>query len=85
MGLRWEDESVQVYGKSHPYRITECDGSVSNHSSIAFQIPLLNEETVPTQKLVSPEMIGAEVLKYLLKITSRYLGHNQVGHASLSL
>jgi hypothetical protein len=28
--------------------------------------------------VITPEQVGTEVLKFLLKITADYLGHNQV-------
>lgn len=73
IGRKWDDENVQTYARSHPYRVKECDKSVSNYSTIAFEIPLSH-----SLNLVSPEQVGSEVLKYLRKITNKYLGHEQV-------
>ena len=36
----WEEEETDSYGSAHPYRLSPCDAATSNHSSVAFAIPL---------------------------------------------
>ena len=75
----WDDPSVQEYISDVPFRLVHAT-NVSNFTSIAFEVPLQD-----TSLLVSPETIGTHVLKYLLKITSSYLGHSQVNKAVIAV
>lgn len=74
--FRWEEDSTQAYGKAHPYKVIKCNSSVSNYSTVAFDVSAANQ--APGSRVVAPEDVGAEVLRYLLKITSSFLGHSQV-------
>eukprot|EP00602_Paraphysomonas_sp_CaronLab_P007298 CAMPEP_0185035284 /NCGR_PEP_ID=MMETSP1103-20130426/26384_1 /TAXON_ID=36769 /ORGANISM="Paraphysomonas bandaiensis, Strain Caron Lab Isolate" /LENGTH=428 /DNA_ID=CAMNT_0027572295 /DNA_START=45 /DNA_END=1328 /DNA_ORIENTATION=+ len=86
IGRNWEDQSIQEYGQNHPYTIARCNTSVSNYSTVAFQVPTKSRDSSDRVfKLVSPEDVGAEILKHLLQITARYLGHNQVNKAVIAV
>ncbi len=56
----------------------ECDKSVSNHSTVAFEINLASGK-----KVVSPENVATDILKYLLHKTAKFLGHSQVSCCNL--
>ena len=72
----WDDEAIQAYGAAHPFRIVKCGPALSNFSTVAFEV--FPATASAPAKVVSPEDVGTEVLKYLLKVTSSFLGHNQV-------
>lgn len=70
---------MQEYILEVPFRLVHAT-NVSNFTSIAFEVPLQDASL-----LVSPETIGTHVLKYLLKVTSSYLGHSQVNKAVIAV
>ena len=54
--------------------------TVSNYSKVGFQITAKGHNSI-----ITPEDIGTQVLKFLVKITSKYLGHNQVNKAVIAV
>jgi len=80
IGRSLEEEQVRNYANDHPFNVVEST-TTSNYSKVGFEIKLPNKEAV----VVSPEQIGTEVLKFLLKITGEYLGHNQVNKAVIAV
>jgi molecular chaperone DnaK (HSP70) len=51
---------------------------ISNYSTIGFNV-------TKAHKIVTPEEVGSYVLKGLLKVTSLFLGHNQVTKAVIAV
>lgn len=82
IGRSLEDEQVQEYASAHSYKVVPVDGSVSNHSKVGFEIP--GSATIPS-RVVSPEQVGSDVLKHLLKVTADFLGHSQVNKAVIAV
>eukprot|EP01035_Chromulina_nebulosa_P043405 gene43405-58788_t len=74
IGRSLEDENVRQYASEHPFKV--IDSSVSNFSKVAFQINATGHRPI-----VTPEDVGTQVLKFLLRITGAYLKHNQVNKA----
>lgn len=88
----WDEECTQTYGQAHPYLLAQCDASISNFSSVAFDIPLptvrgaeegerpLSSSTSARLNhiLVAPEAIGTHILNHLKAVTATFLGHSQV-------
>ena len=72
--FRFNESDTDLYSTSHPFKFVKVNRSVSEFGEIGFDVSadLLEE------KIVTPEDVGGEVLKYLLKITAKYLGHSQV-------
>eukprot|EP01033_Poteriospumella_lacustris_P003115 gene3116-2288_t len=64
IGRSLEDEQVQAYASAHSYKVVPVDGSVSNHSKVGFEIP---GSATMAPRVVSPEQVGSDVLKHLLK------------------
>jgi hypothetical protein len=81
--LRWEDDNTQSYGKAHPYKIIKCNTTVSNYSTVAFDVSSASQAA--GSRVVSPEDVGTEVLRYLLKVTASFLGHGQVNKAVIAV
>lgn len=78
----WNEDIVQQYGQAHPYTIAEIDTTISNYSTVGFELKLFQAEDTNTYttKHISPESVGTNILKYLLQKTAAYLGHDQVSH-----
>lgn len=90
IGKNLNDPETLEYASSHPFKVINTEGlsnaitsngprvhpNISLYSSVGFE---LNVKGHPPA--VSPEEVGTEVLKYLLKITSKFLGHDQVNKA----
>jgi len=99
IGRSLQDDDVKLYAAEHAFNVVEND-SISNHSRVGFAIetsvPIkgahyqLQDQAegsrgVLNRVVVSPEQIGTEVLKYLLQLTSDYLGHKQVNKAVIAV
>lgn len=82
IGRSLDDEQVQEYAAAHSYKVVPVDGSVSNHSQVGFEIP--GSATAPV-RVVSPEQVGSDVLRHLLKVTADFLGHSQVNKAVIAV
>jgi hypothetical protein len=89
-----DDELVKLYADEHPFQVVPSN--LSNFSRVSsdfvdLAISLLFEkvgfelETNGKMTVVTPEQIGTEVLKFLLKVTSDFLGHNQVNKAVIAV
>ena len=81
IGRSLEESDVQLYASQHPYDVVSHK---SNFSQVAFELPFI-DKTTHQRKRVIPEEVGAEVLKFLLKITSEYLGYNNVNKAVIAV
>ena len=78
IGRSLEDENVRQYASEHPFKVV--DSSASNFSKVAFQINATGH-----RQIVTPEEVGTQVLKFLLRITGSYLKHNQVNKAVIAV
>ena len=78
IGRSLDEEDVRQYAESHPFNVVRSN--VSAYSQVGFQ---LNATGHPS--IVSPENIGTEVLKALLRMTSSFLGHSQVNKAIIAV
>ena len=92
----WDEEVTQEYGQAHPYHITQCNSSISNYSTVAFDIPsrsnvngdssLSHSHSYRTVHVsVSPEAIGTHILLHLKSLTASFLGHSQVSKAVIAV
>eukprot|EP01035_Chromulina_nebulosa_P018301 gene18301-23985_t len=77
IGKNWNDSSVIEYGSKHAYTVDKLSYGQSNFSEVGFALS--------SGLIVSPEQVGSQVLKYLLKLTADYLGHNQVNKAVIAV
>jgi molecular chaperone DnaK (HSP70) len=74
-------EKTVHYASTHPFKIVyPVNSSVSEYSPIAFEVLATGHPA-----LISPEMVGSSVLKYLLGLTADYLGHTQVTKAIIAV
>jgi molecular chaperone DnaK (HSP70) len=80
IGRSLEEKQVQEYASDHSFKVVSINESVSNHSRVGFEIPSL-----PHTRIISPEQVGSDVLRHLLKVTSDFLGHNQVSKAVIAV
>eukprot|EP01039_Chlorochromonas_danica_P009972 gene9971-11022_t len=78
IGKSLEEEDTQAYAAEHPF--TVVPSRLSNFSKVGFAI---NASGHP--EVVTPEQVGTQVLKFLHKITSAYLGHDQVNKAIIAV
>jgi len=62
----------------HPFRVVES--KLSNYSEVGFHITAKGHPPI-----ITPEQVGTQVLKYLLKLTADYLGHKQVNKAVIAV
>ena len=69
---------MKQYASEHPFEVVES--TASNYSKVGFKINATGHNPI-----ITPEEIGTQVLKYLLKITSTYLRHNQVNKAVIAV
>lgn len=83
IGRSLNDSSVQEYAAKHPYTVVPLPVGRSNYSEAGFLIP--SSESGKNSTLVTPEEVGTEVLKYLWRLTSDYLGHKQVNKAVIAV
>jgi molecular chaperone DnaK (HSP70) len=74
-----EEEQVRIYAEEHPFQVVPS--SLSNFSKVGFEI----EKEKGTTSVITPEQVGTEVLKHLLRITADYLGHKQVNKAVIAV
>lgn len=72
--LRFNESDTDLYSTSHPFKFVKVNKSVSEYGEIGFDVSTDTSEP----KIVTPEDVGGEVLKYLLGITAKFLGHTQV-------
>ncbi len=79
IGRSLDEEQVRDYAAAHSFKVVSIDHTVSNHSKVGFEIPS------PAPRIISPEQVGSDVLKYLLKVAADYLGHNQVNKAVIAV
>eukprot|EP01038_Epipyxis_sp_PR26KG_P014585 gene14585-19587_t len=79
IGRSLEDESVKQYANDHSFKVVESN--LSNFSKVGFQINATGHDS----NIITPEQVGTQVLKFLLKITSDYLGHKQVNKAVIAV
>ena len=82
MGGDLADPTTQSYAASHPYKVVPAM-TLSNYSKVGFE--LSSTPTNANATVVSPEGVGTQVLKYLMKVTAAYLGHNQVNKAVIAV
>jgi molecular chaperone DnaK (HSP70) len=75
LGGNLNDSSTQSYASAHPYKVVESN--LSKHSKVGFELS--------DDKIVTPENVGTEVLKYLLSITATFMGHKQVNKAVIAV
>ena len=78
IGKSLEDDDVKQYADSHPFTVVKSNTSV--YSEVGFLLKATGHPEV-----VSPENIGTEILKALLRITSKFLGHSQVNKAIIAV
>mmetsp|Transcript_1538 Transcript_1538/g.3304 ORF Transcript_1538/g.3304 Transcript_1538/m.3304 type:complete len:438 (+) Transcript_1538:86-1399(+) len=79
IGRSLSEADVQEYAAEHPYHVVESH--TSNYSEVGFVISASGH----VNKIVAPEQIGTQVLKYLMKVTAEYLGHDQVNKAVIAV
>lgn len=72
---------IVEYANHHPYTVDKLPVGASNFSEIGFVVA----SDKGTSRYISPEEVGAQVLKYLLKITSDFVGHKQVNKAVIAV
>ena len=85
IGRSLDDEVVSSYADNHQYRVVKSV-NITEFSEIGFEIQTPYEkDPLNKTKAVSPEDVGSEVLKYLLKVTATFLGHNQVNKAVIAV
>ena len=89
IGRSLEDQDVVEYAKSHPFDVIDLNtatenaggiGNISMYSQVGFKITASGHPAV-----ISPEQVGTEVLKHLLKHTAAYLKHNRVNKAVIAV
>lgn len=78
IGKSLDDDDVKQYANSHPFTVVKSNSSI--YSEVGFLLKATGHPEV-----VSPENIGTEILKALLRITSKFLGHSQVNKAIIAV
>lgn len=78
IGRSLDEDQVRTYADEHPFKVVAS--SLSNFSKVGFEI-----ETDGVRRVVSPEQVGTEVLRFLLKVTADFLGHSQVNKAVVAV
>ncbi|KAM3568457.1 hypothetical protein VYU27_009419 [Nannochloropsis oceanica] len=73
IGRDFDDPTVRMELERHPFSVIKHEG---NYSGVGFA---MNDETV------TPEEVGAHVLRRLLDMTADYLGHRQVTKAVIAV
>ena len=83
MGGDLNDATTQSYAASHPYKVVTST-TLSNYSKVGFE---LSSSPTSTRQatIITPERVGTQVLKYLMKVTATFLGHNQVTKAVIAV
>jgi hypothetical protein len=77
--IRFNDSDTQAYEESHPFKLVKIENRTASLGEIAFDVS--HEGIIKDgsqKKVVTPEEVGSEVLKYLLRITASFMGHNRV-------
>jgi molecular chaperone DnaK (HSP70) len=78
IGRRVGEPETDTYAASHPFSVIPIGPDVSNHSAAGFDvIPGGRGLQVPSA-VVPPEAVGADVLRHLLDVTAKFLGHDRV-------
>lgn len=81
IGRSPDDPEFYVYADAHPFKVIAIDSpQVSNYSKVGFELLVKGEV-----KVVAPEQVGTQVLKYLMDITADFLGHRQVTKAIIAV
>lgn len=78
IGRSLDEDDVQKYALSHPYTVVTSNTSI--YSKVGFRVTATGHPEV-----VSPENVGTEILKALLRMTSAFLGHSQVNKAIIAV
>lgn len=81
IGRNLEEAEVKQYAADHSYDVVPHK---SNFSQVGFALPFVDKQT-GQNKIVIPEEVGAQVLKFLLKITAEFLGYNNVNKAVIAV
>lgn len=79
------DTATQMYANAHPYRVVTSN--LSQHSSLGFELSgyAPSKDGADKLKVITPENVGTEVVRYLLSITASFLGHKQVNKAVIAV
>lgn len=80
IGKSMHDQDISEYAASHPFKVVE--GNNSEYGDIAFEV---QGHTSESTSLVTPIQVGTQVLKHLLAITAKFIGHNQVNKAVIAV
>ena len=83
IGRSLADDGVLEYASSHPFTVRSVGTDVSPYGQIGFQLSTL--ATGHATSTLSPEAVGAEVLRHLLRVTADYLGYSQVTRAVIAV
>lgn len=79
IGRSLSETDVQQYANEHPFEVVESL-HISNYSQVGFRIDATGHNPI-----ISPEQVGTQVLRFLMKLTADYLGHNQVNKAVIAV
>lgn len=82
LGGDLSNPTTQSYAASHPYKVVTAT-TLSNYSKVGFELSTTTLDANAT--VISPERVGTQVLKFLLKVTASFLGHNQVNKAVIAV
>ena len=83
IGRSLEDEGVLEYASAHPFAVRSVGADVSAYGQMGFQLP--PRANGQPGALLSPEGVGADVLRHLLRVTADYLGYSQVTRAVIAV
>jgi hypothetical protein len=79
IGRRRGEPETDTYAASHPFSVVPIGPDVSNHSAVGFDVlPDRSRREGEAARLVPPEAVGADVLRHLLDVTAKFLGHDRV-------
>ena len=96
IGRSLDDPIVLEYAKNHPFRIVRVNSSITPFGEIGFSLSpptssaghaskISSTSSPLPPRLISPEYVGTQVLLYLKKLTSEFLGHSQVNKAVIAV
>jgi len=77
IGKAWGDAALKEVMASHPFKVVEKSANVSE---AWFDVGAAGDEWV-----VSPEEVGESVVRHLLEMVARDLGHSQVNQAVIAV
>lgn len=80
---RFDDITTESYADSHPFNFARLNRSQSEYSEIGFDVSTVGSGG-QTPRVVSPEDVGSQILKYLLSLTADVLGHTQVSQHKMN-